>query len=238
MLSRRSFLLVVLAFPVLFAAAAPSLAAERDYWRHTRGHFENTSGDTWVERSSGVTHRYVEMKRTEDYVELYDSGLDQSLVVAGRLAEPSRHATEVCGWGAPNLLPVESYRQCLHPLPPRDCTGEWGDRHFVLVPSRLPERPQGRGGGVRVGVRHLGSVHASLHPQPLPQGHATFTRLADVVEAHPPDSSGSVQSWFVRDPGAPAAAVVRNPRRPDQRLVDVEHEHRQSGSPMRTKAAQ
>jgi hypothetical protein len=75
-MSRRSLLLAVLACLVLFAAAAPSLAAERDYWRHSRGHFENTSGNTWVEKNGAVTHRYVEMKRTEDYVELYDSGRD------------------------------------------------------------------------------------------------------------------------------------------------------------------
>jgi hypothetical protein len=66
--------MAVLACLVLFAAAAPSLAAERDYWRHSHGHFENTSGNTWVEKNGAVTHRYVEMKRTEDYVELYDSG--------------------------------------------------------------------------------------------------------------------------------------------------------------------
>jgi hypothetical protein len=75
MMSRRSLLLAV-ACVVTAVIATPALAASRDYWRHSRGHFENTSGNKWVEKKEGDTFRFVETERTENYVELYDAGRD------------------------------------------------------------------------------------------------------------------------------------------------------------------
>jgi hypothetical protein len=72
---RRSLLLVI-ACAAVAVIAAPALAAERDYWRHSDGHFENTAGNKWVEKIGGNTHRFVETERTDTYVELYDSGRD------------------------------------------------------------------------------------------------------------------------------------------------------------------
>jgi hypothetical protein len=75
MMVRRSFLWVA-AVAVTAFVAAPALAAPRDYWRHSRGHFKNTSGAKWVEKIGDNTYRYVEQDRVKDYVELYDDGRD------------------------------------------------------------------------------------------------------------------------------------------------------------------
>src|SRR5690242_10111197 len=71
MSERRSIGLVV-ACLLLLVCVAPARAKERSYWRHSKGHFENTKGNTWVEKCPEGTFRFVETKRTEKYVELYD----------------------------------------------------------------------------------------------------------------------------------------------------------------------
>ena len=70
----RYSLLVVLACVITALVAPPAVAgpADRNYWKHSKGHFENTSGNNWVEKSGGGTWRYVESDRNDKYVELYD----------------------------------------------------------------------------------------------------------------------------------------------------------------------
>jgi hypothetical protein len=52
-------------------------AAEREYWRHSKGHFENTEKNKWTEKApNGETYHFIEVKRTEHYVELHDKGRD------------------------------------------------------------------------------------------------------------------------------------------------------------------
>jgi hypothetical protein len=71
---------VVYAFLIGIVAllwATPASAADRNYWRHSKGHFENTEGNKWVEKAEkDATHNYVEKERTEKYVELYDKSRD------------------------------------------------------------------------------------------------------------------------------------------------------------------
>jgi hypothetical protein len=57
---------------LVFALAGSGWAAERSYWRHKKGHFENIRGNRWVEKTPDATYRFVETKRTDRVVELYD----------------------------------------------------------------------------------------------------------------------------------------------------------------------
>jgi hypothetical protein len=43
-------------------------ARERTYWRWDGGHFENTRGNTWVEKAGDVTVKWTEARRTDDFV--------------------------------------------------------------------------------------------------------------------------------------------------------------------------
>jgi hypothetical protein len=52
---------------------------ERNYWRHGKGHFENTTGNTWVEKIDDKTFRFVEVERTDKRIELYDKGRDYTI---------------------------------------------------------------------------------------------------------------------------------------------------------------
>jgi hypothetical protein len=45
----------------------------RDYWSHSRGHFEKGKDGNWSEVWLSARNNWVEKDRTEDYVELYDS---------------------------------------------------------------------------------------------------------------------------------------------------------------------
>jgi hypothetical protein len=75
MMTRKVLPTLVICF-VAMAWALPASAAERQYWRHGEGHFENTRGNHWTERHSGDIYRFVEMDRTPKYVELYDKSRD------------------------------------------------------------------------------------------------------------------------------------------------------------------
>ena len=55
------------------AWAAPAAAAERNYWRHSQGHFENTHENEWTEKApGGKTFHFAEKVRPPEYVELYN----------------------------------------------------------------------------------------------------------------------------------------------------------------------
>jgi hypothetical protein len=70
--AQRSIRLAV-AVVMALAFASAAQAAERDYWRHKKGHFENTSGNKWEERApDDNTYHFVEKERTREYVELHD----------------------------------------------------------------------------------------------------------------------------------------------------------------------
>src|ERR1700733_12745263 len=58
---------------VILAFAASAQAQERNYWRYRGGHFENTSGNRWEERTEDKTFHFTEIDRTEKYVELLDN---------------------------------------------------------------------------------------------------------------------------------------------------------------------
>ena len=49
---------------------------ERNYWRHSKGHFENTKGNRWEEKIADATNYFVETDRTDHYVELYNKSTD------------------------------------------------------------------------------------------------------------------------------------------------------------------
>lgn len=70
------FLGRVLAVVLALSLASPAWAGDREYWRHSRGHFENTRGNQWEEKSPDATFRFTERDRTEQYVELYDPSRD------------------------------------------------------------------------------------------------------------------------------------------------------------------
>jgi hypothetical protein len=72
----RSLTALLACFLVL-AFAAPSYAAERNYWHHKKGHFENTKENNWEEKApDGNTYRFHERERTQHYVELHDKSRD------------------------------------------------------------------------------------------------------------------------------------------------------------------
>jgi len=65
----------VFLFALLFVS--PLRAEKREYWRHSKGHFENTKGNKWIEKASdGMTYRFIEQTRKEKYVELFDKSRD------------------------------------------------------------------------------------------------------------------------------------------------------------------
>ncbi len=66
------FQVSLIACLLLLATAGAILAAERNYWRHSKGHFENTKENRWEEKSPDGTYHFVEKKRTDRFVELYD----------------------------------------------------------------------------------------------------------------------------------------------------------------------
>jgi hypothetical protein len=74
----RTLSYCVLALVFVPAVALPALAdyRERLVWRHSQGHFENTRGNTWVEKSPDGTFHFVERARREAFVELYDGSRD------------------------------------------------------------------------------------------------------------------------------------------------------------------
>jgi hypothetical protein len=69
----RHSILALVACVVTLGLVGSAAAAERNYWKHSKGHFENTTGNTWVEKIDNRTHKFVEKERTERYIELYDS---------------------------------------------------------------------------------------------------------------------------------------------------------------------
>jgi hypothetical protein len=72
----RSIVSLFACFLVL-AFAAPSQAAERNYWHHKTGHFENTKENKWEEKApDGNTYHFYEKDRNEKFVELHDKGRD------------------------------------------------------------------------------------------------------------------------------------------------------------------
>ncbi len=74
----RAWSLWFVALVLVAAVAVPALAdnRERSVWRHDLGHFENTRGNTWVEKSPDGTFRFTERRRLDSFVELYDYSRD------------------------------------------------------------------------------------------------------------------------------------------------------------------
>ena len=70
---------------VVPAVALPALADNRErlVWRHSQGHFENTRGNTWVEKSPDGTFHFVERVRHDAFVELYDGSRDCTVRLFG-----------------------------------------------------------------------------------------------------------------------------------------------------------
>jgi hypothetical protein len=67
----------LLALALALAWALPVLAQEaRTYWRHSTGHFENTSGNRWIEKHNKDTYTFTETERTPRYVQLFDRSRD------------------------------------------------------------------------------------------------------------------------------------------------------------------
>jgi hypothetical protein len=75
MMNRRG-MLALLAGALALVFCSSVTAAERRYWRHSTGHFENTTGNEWVEKINEKTWHFKEVKRTDAYVELYDKTRD------------------------------------------------------------------------------------------------------------------------------------------------------------------
>jgi hypothetical protein len=67
---------VALVLVALAGRPAEANYGERLVWRHGQGHFENTRGNTWVEKSPDGTFYFVERRRYEAFVELYDGSRD------------------------------------------------------------------------------------------------------------------------------------------------------------------
>ncbi len=51
---------------------APGHRKSRTLWRSSRGYFENTGGDKWVEKNDDGVFNYVERERTAKFIELFD----------------------------------------------------------------------------------------------------------------------------------------------------------------------
>jgi hypothetical protein len=64
----------VLVVFLLLVCASTAVALERNYWRHSRGHFTNIKGNEWEEKIDNATYRFVEKDRTDAFVLLYDEG--------------------------------------------------------------------------------------------------------------------------------------------------------------------
>jgi len=72
-------MLALLACLIGLAWVGTTVAAEREYWRHSNGHFENTEGNKWREKSPGGTFNFVEQQRTLKFVQLYDRSRDVTI---------------------------------------------------------------------------------------------------------------------------------------------------------------
>jgi hypothetical protein len=69
-------MVITAAVCVLLLGSGAAHAADREYWKHDKGHFENTVGNKWVEKSETHTYNFVEKERTEKFVEIYDKERD------------------------------------------------------------------------------------------------------------------------------------------------------------------
>jgi hypothetical protein len=68
---------IAIALFVAFTFATAASAAERNYWHHKNGHFENTEKNHWEEKApDDNTYHFTEKERTQHYVELHDKSRD------------------------------------------------------------------------------------------------------------------------------------------------------------------
>jgi hypothetical protein len=72
----RHSVLALLACVLTLAVVSTAMAQERNYWRHSRGHFENTTGNKWTEKIDKEVYHFVETERTAKRVEIYDKSRD------------------------------------------------------------------------------------------------------------------------------------------------------------------
>ena len=58
---------------------SPDPKKDRVFWRSSKGYFESTNGDQWVEKYENAKFNYVEIDRTNKYVELFDKSRNFSV---------------------------------------------------------------------------------------------------------------------------------------------------------------
>jgi hypothetical protein len=66
----------ILAIAITLIVSSSAFALDRFVWRHAGGHFENTVGNRWVEKSPDGTFYFNEVRRAPGFVELYDGSRD------------------------------------------------------------------------------------------------------------------------------------------------------------------
>ena len=71
-----SYQRALLAVGAVLLFTLPAMAVDRVVWHHHRGHFENTTGNHWVEKSPDGTFYFREVRRAANYIELYDRSRD------------------------------------------------------------------------------------------------------------------------------------------------------------------
>src|ERR1700722_2773397 len=74
---RSRVLLIAFFFALTFTST--SNAAERRFWSHDGGHFENINGGQWQEKTPDGPCHFVEKERTEKFIELYDKSRECSV---------------------------------------------------------------------------------------------------------------------------------------------------------------
>jgi hypothetical protein len=76
----RRILVAALACVPLPAGAAPAFGQDRVWWVDSNGSFQRTAGNQWTEnRGDGLLCHFVETKRTDAFVELFDKGRNCTL---------------------------------------------------------------------------------------------------------------------------------------------------------------
>jgi hypothetical protein len=84
LMKTRQTVLALLAGLLVLAWGSSASAGERNYWRHSQGHFENTDGNKWVEKKMGEgTYHFVETSRNDNFVQIYDKSQECTVRLYG-----------------------------------------------------------------------------------------------------------------------------------------------------------
>lgn len=76
---------------------------------------------------------------------------------------------------------------------------------------------------MRISVRHLLSINASLHRQSPAKRHRSTSGLPNVIEVTLPYAPKSIQTRLVRKAAPTPAAKMWHKRRPEENSFDVKH---------------